>query len=87
VVELARNPEREYPVWYIVKEVRKYRDMTQPELAEQLNIPREYISLFENGKKELDPAMIRQIGIILNCESVIDIADGLYIRPLRARTV
>lgn len=50
-----------------VKAWRKFRDLSQSELAEKMGISREYVSLVENGKRRYDEIFLDAAAQALNC--------------------
>lgn len=50
------------PLW------RKYRKMTQEELAAAVGVKREYISMLEAGKREGTPRTMKAIAKVLKCQ-------------------
>lgn len=57
------GPQRHY-----IKEWRKFRQLTQEQLAERIGIDKSYLSKIENGKKRYDQPFLEAAATALRCE-------------------
>ncbi len=65
------NVERYHELGYAIAYYRKRKGLTQEQLAEQLDLSRQYLSAIET------PSAVRQISM----ELLFDLADALDIEP------
>lgn len=63
---------------HFIKEWRKFRGLTQDQLAERIGINRAYLSKIEGGKRRYDQPFIEAAAEVLRCEP----ADLLVRDPL-----
>lgn len=56
---------------HYIREWRKYRKLTQEQLAERIGVDRTYVSKIETGKKRYDQFFLEAVATELNC----DVAD------------
>lgn len=70
-----------------IKELRKQREMTQRQLADELGVNFTYISKIESGKLEVPPSeqLIRKLAKILkaDAEHLLDLAGKLDFKQLQ----
>lgn len=50
-----------------LKEIRKYLNMTQKNLADKLNVKQNTVSYWENGRRQIDLEMAKRISEIAGC--------------------
>jgi transcriptional regulator with XRE-family HTH domain len=53
---------------HYIKEWRKFRGLTQEQLAERVGIDKSYLSKIENGKKRYDQPFLEAAAEALRCE-------------------
>lgn len=51
-----------------IKEWRKYRQLTQEQLADRVGVDRSYVNKIENGKKRYDQPFLEAAAEALGCE-------------------
>lgn len=66
------------PQRHHIKEWRKFRQLTQEQLADRIGIDKSYLSKIENGKKRYDQPFLEAAAQALRCEP----ADLLIRNPL-----
>lgn len=62
---------------HFIREWRKFRDLTQDQLAERIGINRAYLSKIESGKRRYDQPFLEAAAEVLRC----DVADLLIRDP------
>lgn len=53
---------------HFIREWRKFRGLTQDQLAERIGITKGYLSKIENGKKRYDQPFLEAAAQVLRCE-------------------
>lgn len=53
---------------HFIREWRKYRELTQDQLAERIGINRAYLSKIESGKRRYDQPFLEAAAEVLRCE-------------------
>lgn len=59
---MAKKGQRQF-----IREWRKFRDLTQEQLAERMGVARSYVSHVEKGKRRYDQYFLEAAAIALNC--------------------
>jgi transcriptional regulator with XRE-family HTH domain len=68
VRELSYHPDMDDKVPHYLKEWRKFRGMTQQELADRLDTSKSVISDMERGELQLSPKWLRRIAPVLQTQ-------------------
>lgn len=53
---------------HYIREWRKFRELTQEQLAERIGITKSYLSKIESGKKRYDQPFLEAAAVALRCE-------------------
>jgi len=53
---------------HFIKEWRKFRNLTQEQLAERVGVDRSYVNKIENGKKRYDQPFLEAAATAMGCE-------------------
>lgn len=53
---------------HYIREWRKFRELTQDQLAERIGITKSYLSKIETGKKRYDQPFLEAAAVALRCE-------------------
>jgi transcriptional regulator with XRE-family HTH domain len=53
---------------HFIREWRKFRELTQEQLAERIGITKSYLSKIESGKKRYDQPFLEAAAVALRCE-------------------
>jgi transcriptional regulator with XRE-family HTH domain len=76
----------------IHREIKKYREirlLTQPQMAEKLNISLKAYQNFENGVTKMDLERLQEVAKILevSIDDLINVEDGVYINEIKNNDV
>lgn len=71
---------------YDLKKLREKNKLTQKEVAERLNVNKNYISMLENGIRNPSDKMKEQLAKIYNC-SVVDIFLSIQTTKCKTKEV
>lgn len=66
-----------------LKELRLERKLSTTDLAEKAGVSRGYISLLENGQRQINAKMLEALSQAMNCSPVDIIGDGSLSPELR----
>ena len=59
---MAKRAQKQF-----IREWRKFRDLTQEQLADRMGIARSYVSHVEKGKRRYDQIFLEAAALALNC--------------------
>lgn len=76
---MSKRPKKQAQRWFL-KEWRKYRGLTQDQLADRADLSKGFISNLESGGREYTQATLEQLAEALRCEP----ADLLMRDPSKA---
>jgi transcriptional regulator with XRE-family HTH domain len=72
-----------------IKKYREIRLLTQPQMAEKLNISLKAYQNFENGVTKIDLERLQEVAKILevSIDDLINVEDGVYINEIKNNDV
>lgn len=72
-----------------IKKYRELRLLTQPQMAEKLNISLKAYQNFENGVTKIDLERLQEVAKILevSIDDLINVEDGVYINEIKNNDV